>query len=474
MQFSMLCTPLRAQMELSSTVAGVVSVRSTQYPLAGLGDPANPSTDDTAAIRAAILAAPEGGTVLFPAGSYVVRDEIAITKRINLQGIGNASQVYQATDGKNLFAFRGGPPLASGIQGIYVRDLYLGSWSMTTGTSLLLFENVHRSQVSGLTMVGGYYGLHMRGCLINNINNVRSGTYIGGFFGTMRSDLVFKNQCWIFVEAFNSIASNANTFVAPCLEGGTNGIRVEEVAGSNQGNNTILGGSIEAVSGYAVSYKLTGQPNSIIGTHMEGNGLGDVYLDCASRVRIQSVVAGKLIKIDGGCYNTSISDSMVEHIVIGAEARRTILTNVALNMSGTAYGALDVEDHATDTQYSAVTDFNPYDWFGTTGIGMRNPNSSSTGVTPNVRLAVNGTVKAKAYLTGDIHFFKDGKHVQRMFEDEKGLYVENSETGAVSRIFLESDLAPVTEQLKAQQQVIETMRRELDTLRRDQHPLPRD
>jgi hypothetical protein len=44
-------------------------------------------------------------------------------------------------------------------------------------------------------------------------------------------------------------------------------------------------------------------------------------------------------------------------------------------------------------------------------------------------------VRAQAYATGDMHFYKDGRHVQRLFEDEQGLYLENTHTGGgVSRV----------------------------------------
>jgi hypothetical protein len=171
------------------------------------------------------------------------------------------------------------------------------------------------------------------------------------------------------------------------------------------------------------------------------------YRNGASRVRIQSVLATTRIAIAGTSLNTSISDSMVEQIVIGTDARRTILASVSVNLSGTQHP--DIEDHATDTAYMAVTDINPVDWFGTIGIGRRSPNSNPVGLTPNLKLDVDGTVRAQAYATGDIHFYNDGRHVQRLFEDEQGLYLENTHTGAVSRVFLESDLTPLATRVAA-------------------------
>lgn len=68
---------------------------------------------------------------------------------------------------------------------------------------------------------------------------------------------------------------------------------------------------------------------------------------------------------------------------------------------------------------------------------------------------------------GDIQFYKDGRQVQRLFEDEKGLYLENMQTGAVSRLFLESDLAPFATRVYAQQKALDSLAQQLDVLRAD-------
>ena len=54
-------------------------------------------------------------------------------------------------------------------------------------------------------------------------------------------------------------------------------------------------------------------------------------------------------------------------------------------------------------------------------------------------------MQAHGYYTGDSVFQKDGKKLWRMFEDEKGLYLESLKTGETSRIFLEKDLVGLTE-----------------------------
>src|SRR5438093_9733748 len=142
--------------------------------------------------------------------------------------------------------------------------------------------------------------IHMTGTFVD----LRSGANIGRFFGATS-----VNQYWVFGERSNTISANANTFLAPCLEGGTNGIRIEDT--NSEGSITVVGGTIEGVTGYAIALQGTGLPSSISGTHMEFNGQGDISLDGASRVRLQSVLATTRIAIAGTSLNTSITDSMV-------------------------------------------------------------------------------------------------------------------------------------------------------------------
>jgi hypothetical protein len=68
---------------------------------------------------------------------------------------------------------------------------------------------------------------------------------------------------------------------------------------------------------------------------------------------------------------------------------------------------------------------------------------------PEAKLHVAGKIKATELETGDIKFRKDGKILWRMFEDEKGLYLENIQTGETSAIFLEKDLKILKAEKKA-------------------------
>ena len=68
---------------------------------------------------------------------------------------------------------------------------------------------------------------------------------------------------------------------------------------------------------------------------------------------------------------------------------RSHLDNVTVNLSGS--GGIN---HPTDTRCQSVSDVNPTDWFGTVGLGVVNPNSNPAGLTPNLKLDVEGVVGA--------------------------------------------------------------------------------
>jgi hypothetical protein len=67
-------------------------------------------------------------------------------------------------------------------------------------------------------------------------------------------------------------------------------------------------------------------------------------------------------------------------------------------------------------------------------------------------LDVAGHVKAHGFTTGDIVFQKDGQKLWRMFEDEKGLYLESLLTGETSRIFMEKDMDTLRAENKAMEE----------------------
>jgi hypothetical protein len=163
-------------------------------------------------------------------------------------------------------------------------------------------------------------------------------TNFGGFFSGTSA-----NQYWVYGASLNNISANANTFIAPVLEGGVNGLYL--VDNSSQGSLNITGGSIEGVSGSALTLQGTKLPSAITGTHFEANKGADIVLQGASNIRISAIFSDKLIALHGDTRNVTISDSVADSISIDyvsgkiqstpSGAKRIILQNISTCLTGT-------------------------------------------------------------------------------------------------------------------------------------------
>jgi len=308
--------------------------------------------DDTAAFRAAIQQAPVGGAVLVPPGRCVITDTLLIknTNAVSILGAGRASQIFQRSTNKTLFEFQG-------VNALFVRDLYLGSAATASGTALIKLTNSHHMRIDNITMLGSYYGLHLNGSLLNTVIDLRSGTNFQGFFA-----VTSPNQYWVFAERFNGISANANTFIAPVLEGGMNGIYIRDIdpvacpgcIRNGEGSLQITGGTIEGVSQTALNFDRTFLPSSVVGTHLECNGT-DVVINDASNIRLSAVFVrgGPLVPACSNGYglngvliggttsglytrNIQISDSIIQGIIIDVGVKRVQLQNITTDLNCTS------------------------------------------------------------------------------------------------------------------------------------------
>lgn len=319
------------------------------------GAKCNGQHDDTQAFRKAIADAPAGGVVWVPPGRCVLTDTVEIleTHAVSIVGSGRASQIFQRAD-KTLFQFRG--TSQAGLNGIMIKDLYLGSAATAPGTSLLKLINAHHNRIDNVTMLGGNYGLHLRGSLLNTIVDLRSGTNFGGFFvpscASSAAPCTSVTNTWVRGErtASPDIAANANTFIAPVLEGGVNGIWITDTQA--QGSVTIVGGTIEGVSGTGLYLEKTFLPSSITGTHFEANGVADVTLEGTFNVRLSAIVALTKVNLRSvGAYttkNVQISDSIVEKLHIDPPTPfaggRIQLQNITRGLAACNPGDYDIQD----------------------------------------------------------------------------------------------------------------------------------
>ena len=283
--------------------------------------------DDTRAFQQAIDHAREHGLVFLPDGKFRLSGTIVITKPVKIVGTGFSTQIYN--NNRTLFQL-------VNVNNVEIRDLYLGSSSTQAGVSLIELVNSHHNEISNVTMLGGYYGLHLKGSLLNTVTNLRSGTNFGGFFAPTS-----VTNTWVMGEPFNQVSANANTFIAPMLEGGLNGILLNDTTA--QGSIHILGGAMEGIAGTALTFQNTGLNSSITGVHFEANGV-DIVTQAASNIRISSIlsVTPGQINLMGDTRNVSITDSIANNIYIdigdarypgGTGAKRIILQNISTCIS---------------------------------------------------------------------------------------------------------------------------------------------
>jgi len=290
-------------------------------------------TDDTGSIQLAIAAAPIGSVLFFPKGNYLVTDELLIAKRISVTGAGQGSQIYQQALTKSLFHFQS-TNATTGPHGLSVKDLYLGSAATAVGASLLKLTNIHHMQVDNVIMLGGYYGVHLRGSLLNSFVDLKSGVNFQGFFATTST-----NQCWVFAERFNSFSANANAFRSPVLEGGVNGFRIEDM--NSEGSFYIFGGTIEGVSGTGLYATGTFQPSIVSGLHFEANGVSDVVTDGARTIRFESILATNKFDITGDSRDIMISGGLIQQVNVGPSAKRTRLEHISHSFANCSGGIVD-------------------------------------------------------------------------------------------------------------------------------------
>jgi hypothetical protein len=311
------------------------------------GAKCNGKHDDTEAFRKAITAASKGGVVSVPSGRCVLTDTLVIdgSSQVSIVGAGRGSQIFQSAN-KTLLQLQN-------VQAVMIKNLYLGSAATAAGTSLLDLVNSHRNRIDNVTMMGGYYGVHLYGSLLNTIVDLRSGVNIGGFFAATST-----NQYWVYAERdhVNHISSNANTFLAPVLEGGSYGIYIQDAPDpgcmgcvrNGEGSLQIAGGTIEGVAQTALVLQDTFLPSSVTGVHFEGNGT-DVLIDQSANIRLTAVLSvggpggsgAHGIRVQGATTrNIQITDSIIQQIITDTTVKRFQLQNITTDLQCTGIGGV--------------------------------------------------------------------------------------------------------------------------------------
>ena len=296
----------------------------------------NGQADMTVILQAVINATPPGGTLVLPPGHYKLSATLLVTKPITIVGSGFGTQLYELSNVTLL--------QLKGVNAATISNLYLGSAATAAGTSLLELTNSNHNRIDNVTMLGSYYGVHLAGSLLNTFVDLRSGTNFQGFYGATSA-----NQYWVYGEASNGYSANANTFVAPVLEGGANGIYLTD--NNSQGSLTIVGGTIEGVSGTGLTFANTFIPSFISGTDMEANGAADIAISGSSNISISTVNATNTVTINASASflskNILIGGGVVNSITVGSGTSRVTIENVTTGLDAACSGITNNNANAT-------------------------------------------------------------------------------------------------------------------------------
>lgn len=239
----------------------------------------NGIADDTLAIQAAMNACAKGQIVYFPAGFYRCTDTLVPVNEINYLGDGMGSQMFMVSD-KTLLAI-------DTQREISISGLAMFSAATTATTSIVELTNVHASNID-VFVLGGYSGLTLAGCLLNQVRvHASINTYQDQVFPGWTLSIM---QRAINIKAAGGIATNANTFINPVVEGIDFGVFCSSTI-KGETDNQFIGGSLE---GCRVGMYLENlyQPTAVIGTHFEANGEYDIYSITSDNITVENCYLG--------------------------------------------------------------------------------------------------------------------------------------------------------------------------------------
>lgn len=272
------------------------------YNVRGYGAVGNGTTDDTTAIRNAIAAVPDGGTLYIPTGKFRVTDTITINRAISIEGSGPGSVIWLDLNSTTktgvviglLLPVQGVADSVAQNQSYRNFGIFGPTGSCKHGLAVFYshrsrFENVHVKPGSS------HNAVVIGGCLLTHFNFIvqNNATY---YYGYPDNTGVWGGAGIVVVDlrTFSSTPSNmpTNACLFDCIvEGGSGGGLAFQPQDQGGGNNAITG----TYEGFSVS---TG---SVYGT---GYGLlidGCLGFDLYD-LHVEANVNGSLIK-NSGSFN---------------------------------------------------------------------------------------------------------------------------------------------------------------------------
>ena len=238
------------------------------------------TTDDTAAIAAAVLATGYGDTLYFPAGTYKISSEIRLTKPITILGAGpntpftgvsgatfSGSYIYQSNTAANAFtlvaALTNYTFSQYGITGVHFRDICLTGALTNVATRAVNGIGVDTSINSG--------NFHIRNNSITNCTikffttgvNFVGIAYLNNFFDTV---IQYCTTGFSATKGAASTAGGQTRFFGCTIDGCTTAI--SWFTDSLTGSDLYISGCTIADGSYGIS-TMSESPLTVIGSHFE-------------------------------------------------------------------------------------------------------------------------------------------------------------------------------------------------------------
>lgn len=321
-----------------------INVKAPPYGAAGNG-----TTDDTAAIAAAIAAVPaSGGTVFFPSGTYRITSALTMKSNLHLVGAGQqASQITQATANTAILT-------GVDIRGLAIADLQINGTGAGTGGGIVLTLSVNPAtnylHFTRLTVYNcGGTGINVQNGIVSTfdlvqvVNCLGHGFWFHGAAGAgAGTSCQFRgcyannnNQSGFFIDTmtyceFSACASEGNGIefdIANCNGIALNGCGTEVTRNVNASYpgisyrlTNVVGCTLSACFVYA------GQTH---GLWITGNSANIVVLGFEEIVPSVNMIDS--IRVDAGSFATLVGYRVATAVSLAANTTQT-LDNGAGNM----------------------------------------------------------------------------------------------------------------------------------------------
>lgn len=148
--------------DLASSIQTALSKANFALNVKDFGALGNGSTDDTAAIQAAINALPAaGGLIVIPAGTYVISASLTLKEGTQLEGCGPGTILRVSSGSLGIDVIKIGDGTST-LSFAAVRNIKISSDGQKTGGAGILLDRAYRVWLEGIALEFQYRGVYIR------------------------------------------------------------------------------------------------------------------------------------------------------------------------------------------------------------------------------------------------------------------------------------------------------------------------